>query len=143
MERKQMNIKNEVNNLVDVCHGASYNAGWWHHSKTGMDLKQMINQPLDDFQALLAGALVAQKLCLTHSEVSEGMEGHRKNLMDDKLPHRSMLEVELADAVIRIADLCGALNLDLGGAIEEKLAFNAVRPDHKKENREAAGGKAY
>jgi len=63
--------------------------------------------------------------------------------MDDKLPHRTMLEVELADAVIRISDLAGALKLDLGGAIAEKLKFNATRPDHKPENRQAIGGKAY
>lgn len=52
-------------------------------------------------------------------------------------------EVELADAVIRIADLAGGLGLDLGGAIAEKLAFNAVRPDHKPEARAVAGGKSY
>lgn len=45
--------------------------------------------------------------------------------------------------MIRIADLAGALGLDLGGAIAEKMAFNAVRPDHKKEARESAGGKSY
>jgi hypothetical protein len=36
--------------------------------------------------------------------------------------------VELADAVIRIADLCGALGLDLAAAIELKHAFNVSRP---------------
>ena len=80
---------------------------------------------------------------LVVSEVAEAMEGHRKNLPDDKLPHRPMVEVELADAVIRIADLAGALGLDLGGAIAEKLAFNATRPDHKPENRKQAHGKKY
>ena len=93
--------------------------------------------------AAIAKAFVAQKLALCHSELSEGLEGDRKGLMDDKLPHRKMIEVELADAVIRAADLAGALGLDLGGAIAEKLAFNANRPDHKPENRAAAGGKAY
>ena len=39
-----------------------------------------------------------------------------------------MVEVELADAVIRIADLAGALGLDLGGAIAEKLEYNRNRP---------------
>jgi len=77
------------------------------------------------------------------SEVSEAMEGDRKNLQDDKLPHRSMREVELADAIIRIFDLAGAYEMDIGGAIAEKMAFNKVRPDHKLENRTATGGKTY
>lgn len=136
-------IANAGNLLVEECHGASYSAGWWKHAKTGTDLRQLIREPADSFQAMIAGALVAQKLCLSHSELSEAMEGHRKGLMDDKLPHRPMIEVELADCVIRIADLAGALGLDLGGAIAEKMAFNRVREDHKPENRDAAGGKTY
>jgi hypothetical protein len=71
------------------------------------------------------------------------MEGARKGLMDDKLPHRPMLEVELADAVIRIFDMAGGLHLDLGGAIAEKLAYNASRADHKPENRIKPGGKTF
>lgn len=85
---------------------------------------------------------VGELLMLIVSEVSEGMEGYRKSLADDKLPHRSMLEVEMADAVIRIADLCGYLGFDLGGAIEEKRSYNANREDHKLETRRA-GGKAF
>lgn len=131
------------NLLVSVCHGASLRAGWWKHKQTGLDLVQVVRSPADDLEKLLAGALVAQKICLSHSELSEGMEGHRKDLPDDKLPHRKMIEVELADAVIRIADLAGALDLDLGGAIAEKMEFNSTRPDHKPENREKAGGKSY
>lgn len=119
-------------NLVAMCHGASKSAGWWTDLHTG--------KPIDPHQDK---NLVPAKLCLIHSEVSEAMEGHRKGLMDDKLPHRQMVEVELADAVIRICDLAGALGLDLGGAIAEKLAFNAQRADHKPENRKAEGGKAY
>ena len=36
--------------------------------------------------------------------------------------------VELADAVIRIADLCGHLGIDLDAVIEEKMAYNAEPP---------------
>lgn len=116
--------------LQSVCHGASSKAGWWVDLHTGASILQRPH-------------VVGEKLMLIVSEVSEAMEGHRKNLMDDKLPHRKMVEVELADAAIRIFDLAGAMGLDLGGAIAEKLAYNAVREDHKPEARKAAGGKAY
>ena len=86
---------------------------------------------------------VPEKLMLVVSEVAEAMEGYRKNLMDDKLPHRSMVEVELADVIIRVFDLAGAMKLDLGGAIEEKLNFNKIRPDHKIENRLKDNGKKF
>ena len=129
--------------LQHACHRAAHDAGWWHASAAA-DLRAFIRSGYKTpMEAVFSGALVAQKLCLIHSEISEAMEGHRKGLQDDKLPHRPMLEVELADAAIRIFDLAGALNLDLGGAIAEKMAFNAQRADHKPEARAAAGGKAY
>lgn len=136
-------LKECVEALVKKSHGNADEAGWWTHGPTGLDLKQVINNPEDELQELLGSALVARCLCLQHSEISEAMEGHKKGLMDDKLPDRPMLEVELADAVIRICDLAGAMNLDLSGAIVDKLRFNETRPDHKPENRMAEGGKKY
>ncbi len=38
------------------------------------------------------------------------------------------MAVELADAVIRIADLCGHLGIDLEAAIDLKMAYNETRP---------------
>lgn len=111
--------------LTSYCHEASAKAGWWKEGDT--------ENPL----------MFSNKLCLIHSEVSEAMEGDRKSLMDDKLPHRPMREVELADVVIRVFDLAGAYGLDLAGAIVEKMEYNAQRADHKPENRAKAGGKAY
>jgi DNA-directed RNA polymerase subunit alpha len=59
--------------------------------------------------------------------------------MDDHLVNRPMLEVELADAVIRILDMAGGLGLDVAGAIAEKLNYNDSRADHKPENRAKDG----
>lgn len=125
-----MSIKEAVDLLQQKCHEASFDAGWWVSPKTGVDSR---SNPM----------CFAQKLMLVVSEVSEAMEGDRKNLMDDKLPHRPMREVELADALIRICDLAGAYGMDLGGAVAEKMAFNKVRPDHKIANRMTKNGKAY
>lgn len=127
-----------LNKLQFDIHAGNIAAGWWTDLKTGIDLAE------EAFQGTRLGkALVAEKLALVHSEVSEALEGHRKNLPDDKLPHRKMIEVELADAVIRILDLSGALELDLATAIFEKLEYNSIRPDHKISNRIKENGKAY
>ena len=129
-------VSDSVWAVVRACHGPAHAAGWWKSGDVDLAHEARISSPY-------GAAIVAQKLMLIVSEVAEAMEGHRKNLMDDKLPHRKMIEVELADALIRVADLAGALGLDLGGATEEKLAYNAQRADHKPEARAAAGGKTY
>jgi len=82
-------------------------------------------------------------LCLIHSELSEAMEGERKSLMDDHIPHRRMAEVELVDALIRIFDYAAAFGYDLEGAYQEKRAYNRLRADHKHEARALANGKKW
>ena len=118
--------------LTDRCYGASLRAGWHNDPKTGEARSKEQNK--DMFPVRIA---------LCHSELSEALEGDRKDQMDDHLPNRKMAEVELADAVIRIFDLAGAMGYDLGGAIAEKLAYNAKRADHTHAVRNSAGGKAY
>lgn len=123
-------IKQNIQEVQDLCHGAATKAGWWNDIQTG---ESLVFRP----------HIIGEKIALIHSEISEALEGHRKNLMDDKLPHRKMVEVEFADAIIRILDTAGAMNLDVGGAIQEKLLYNQNREDHKLENRKKEGGKTY
>lgn len=82
-------------------------------------------------------------IALIQSEISEAMEAGRKDKQDDHLPQYSGVTVELADALIRIFDLAGALNLPLGEAMQAKLIYNQQRADHKRENREKEGGKQF
>lgn len=137
-----------LNDLAAKCHAASIK--WW------LDLQQpccaCMGKPLEiqaqcdycnGYGYALKNRDVGNLLMLCVSELSEAMEGHRKDLMDDKLPHRKMFEVELADCLIRIFDMAGAYNLDLDGALGEKMGYNAVRKDHKIEERLKAGGKKY
>ena len=94
---------------------------------------------------------IPQMLMLVVSELSEALEelrsGHAPTTVYTKagvqvprdldprfkdtplpLPKPEGFGVELADAVIRIAHLCGALDIDLEARIVEKLAYNATRP---------------
>ena len=114
-----------LNDLARDCHEA--NRHWWQDPATGERIER--NK--------------GELLMLIVSEVSEAMEGERKGLMDDKLPHRRMVEVEMADVLIRVFDYAGAFGLDLDGAVAEKRAFNASRADHKAEARLAANGKRW
>lgn len=160
-----------------IIHAENVERGWWKNPRNA-----------------------ATFVCLFHSEVSEGVEGIRKDLPDDKLTHYPMIAVELADCIIRCCDyigylettshyvswdtvsnqpvdddmmtnlaeihshltagwefrsegfLCGeplveaaslAYNTaikfgwDIEAIIEEKRAFNGVRPDHQLEVRES------
>lgn len=114
-----------LNELSKVVHAA--NIKWWQDMETGLPIKRN------------KGELLA----LIHSEISEALEGERKDLMDDKLPHRKMAEVELVDAIIRILDYAGGFGCDIQGAFDEKMVFNAQREDHKHEARRIAGGKQF
>lgn len=127
MNENQKAARIGIEAAIRDCHGASVAAGWYNDIKTGEPIKR--NK--------------GEMLCLIHSEISEAMEGERKGLMDDKLPHRPMAEVELADALIRIFDYAGAHGYDLAGAYVEKRFYNDVRADHKIENRKAEGGKQF
>lgn len=114
-----------INELANRVHAA--NARWWKDLETGLPIKRN----------------VGELLMLITSELSEAMEGDRKNLMDDKLVYRPMLEVELADALIRLLDTAAGLQLDLGGAFVEKCRYNSHRVDHTEEHRRSANGKKY
>lgn len=113
--------------MSEDCYEASRVAGWHSDPKTG--------EPKEPD--------VPRMLLLIHSEISEAAEGYRKDLPDKHLPHRKMIEVELADAIHRIFDLAGSLGLDLGGALVEKMEYNKTRPDHQLKNRLKEGGKKW
>lgn len=89
---------------------------------------------------------IGEMLCLIHAEVSEALEADRKdeyyqdNLdvlngwVDDadfykhyKQEVKGTFEEEMADIMIRVADLCEYKKIALEGHIRAKLRFNSLR----------------
>ena len=105
------------------------NSKWWQDMHTGEPLKRN------------KGELLA----LIHSEISEALEGERKNLMDDKLPQYPMAPVEIVDVIIRGLDYLAGFHpdVDVQAVFDAKMAYNASREDHKHEARKIAGGKQF
>lgn len=103
-----MSIENEFVSLFraiqEKVYAVAQSKGWW-------------DKPRND------GELIA----LMHSELSEGLEALRKDLISDHLPEFKGIEEELADVVIRIMDYSEARGLRVAEAIVAKIRFNETR----------------
>ena len=104
------------------------NKKWWTDLKTG-------EYPIERNKA--------EMIALMHSELSEMLEGIRKNLMDDKLPDFKNEDIEAADLLIRLLDYCEGHSINLGLAFLAKMEYNAVREDHTLEHRLTENGKKF
>lgn len=91
---------------------------------------------------------VGEALMLVVSELGEAMEAHRKgwfcdpvelawffstndgsHAIEEVFPEKikDTFEDEIADAVIRLLDLCGGLGIDIERHIEAKMEYNKTR----------------
>lgn len=79
-----------------------------------------------------SGRSFVEALALVIGEVSEAVEewrnGHEPTEIYIKDGKPEGIPIELADTVIRIAQLCDEYDINLDAAIQQKLAFNLTRP---------------
>ena len=90
------------------------------HGFTGMCEDLVAAVPVEQRRAMQRTVLLS-KLALIGSEVGEAVRALQHG--DD----RGFAE-EIADVVIRVMDLCGYTNIDLGDEIIQKMQANRKRP---------------
>lgn len=97
-----------INDLVKEAHQNAVKHGFWEDYYSTLNISAINNA-------------IGNRLMLIVSEVAEAQEGLRNNNV-------SNFEEELADVAIRLADLCGGLNIDLEAEIKKKMEINRNRP---------------
>jgi len=98
-----------------------------------------------DKQGFHENIIFGEKIMLIVTELSEAVEAHRNNKWSRKskafFPYpedirpdlyeyhfKGTVEEELADAILRIADIAGIYGVDLDFQIRAKMAYNETRP---------------
>lgn len=127
----------------DLCHQNSKDKGFWDEGEETFtedtvsgDVKYTVKTKPWNF---------AEKIALIHSELSEMLEAWRKGTNEsekditiidntscdaDGIGTRRItaIEEEVADVYIRLMDLCGKLDIDVGRVVLAKMNYNRNRP---------------
>jgi len=125
----------EIKEMIKEVHDINVSKGFWDNKET-----KNVGEMLMLVTSELAEALEADR---------DGKKANKEQFVKDKNtaatvePHLSLsikysfekniknsFEDEIADAVIRLFDICGGLNIDLEWHIRQKVDYNKKRP-HK------------
>ena len=123
-----------ITELKDRAYANATEHGFHHENQNIAEMLMLIVSELSE-------ALEADRCCLRFSQEHKAfLDGYANETESEKIkPFGSLMfesnikdtfEDELADAVIRVADLCGYLGIDLEAHIKAKMRYNASRP-HK------------
>lgn len=129
----------DMDSLVFEAHTLAVEKGWWDEALEQGPTESGARWVSRTATPVITPERASAKLMLIVTEVAEACECVRRNEIygfrresDDK---PEGLPFELADIMIRVADLAGAYGIDLDAAIREKHEFNRTRSERH-------GGKA-
>ncbi len=101
--------------------------GFWDSTHRVLSLlgKGYPGEDMGDNFLATKNAFISQKIALIMSECGEALEAMRN--VNYGLERKDTFEDELADVFIRLADLCGELDIDIERQIDWKLRYNIGR----------------
>lgn len=105
----------DLNTLASECHAIAVSKGWYEQSRT-----------------------IPELLMLVVSELAEGIEQVRDGYDPACVYHNyekgadinkpEGFPIELADAIIRLLDMCSHLGIDIQRSVDMKMTYNRTRP---------------
>lgn len=125
----------KINELVRKAHKNAIDKGFYHEKREiGTALMLIVSELSEALEADRndrRANLKAYELLLKDSDNLGFTKEEQNDYLSQnfKIAIKDTLEDELADAVIRISDLCGYLNIDLERHIQYKLFYNSLRDE--------------
>lgn len=128
-----------ITGLVDAAHLTAVNKGWWSKEERDINLickENDVSETVRDALRIRFGTRsFVECMGLIDCESAEAIEDYRvygldpeKFLFKDENGKPCGIASELADILIRVADLCGMHDIPLAEAVEAKMQYNAGRP---------------
>lgn len=99
-----------ISDLQKQAHAIAKEKGWWDKPRS-----------------------IGELIALCHSELSKALEEARydyplNDIYDESPSKPAGFPIELADLIIRVADMAEGYNIDLDTAIKLKMEYNKTRP---------------
>ncbi len=91
-----------ITEMVELCYSNSKEKGFWEASQN-----------------------ISEKVMLVVTELAEAVEAYRNGIVKGE---KDCFAEEIADAMIRICDIAGYLEIDLEKEITDKMDYNKSRP---------------
>lgn len=113
-----------IKEIRDACHQNSISKGFWDREPWNFGEKlALIHSELSEmFEAWRKGQSISDKDIVIEDPSFEELPGQRSSRR-----RITAIEEEVADVFIRLMDLCGKLNIDVGRVVVAKMKYNASR----------------
>lgn len=116
-----MEYRKNLNEIVAEAHDTARTHGFYDDIDASLGYLRQHDQPA--LIAIVKRDFVLAQLSKVDSEVGEAVQAIQRHDINS-----SELEEELADVIIRVADLAGFMDVNLGRAVHRKMAVNRSRP---------------
>lgn len=117
-----------ISELVKRAHETATDKGWYDEPKTFGELIALCHSELSEALEEFRDGCSPK-----HSGVQCQADERERDICSGNCRFCEMhkpvgIPIELADVVIRIADMCGYYGIDLESAVKQKMEYNKTRP---------------